>query len=382
MNFQVGDFAVLLVGPRVSRLQPFLSSRGIRCGAQPQGRAALATLQSTPCHLVLFELELEDMLGAEFLELSRRDRLASSYILLEDVMKSGMIVSLLSRGIDGFVPVPPPDEDTLLNAISRQLLLLWAAPLAASGPPKAAEPSSEALDRVKRDLALEKRKVTELVKEIASLREEAAAARTQNAKQLSTSSPSRPDKTAVPHKPAPPAAVETKKPSKTLLDDEEGTVRIPSAGVLGLRSARDTAAAQTVPLELQRTKETRRPPATLDVPLVNVTDPDEEATAFVPYVVDQPPAVVNDQKTAPRGLAVPASVRDDFADPPPTSPSYAAAARPAALDDDDSASLFLDPDLDLGDDDLGLDLDDDEESFDDRTETKRRDEDLFLIEED
>jgi len=119
-----GGFRLVLVGPKVSRLLPFLQSRGFPAEAFARGGEAQARLRGAPCHLLIVELELGDMLGIELGRAARQDRQAGAVMLMDDPAKSGMIVAALSRGLETFVPIPP-DEAAFLERIELLLLAQW-----------------------------------------------------------------------------------------------------------------------------------------------------------------------------------------------------------------------------------------------------------------
>lgn len=189
------QFRILLAGPRVSRLLPFFTARGYVAEAAVRGTEALALLQQAPRHVVLVELDLDDMLCGDLLIQARQQNLAGSMILLEDPAKTGLIVSTLVRGVDGYVATPP-DEAYLFRVIERQLLAQWAL---AQGTQDARD--AEEKQRLERQLLQERAKVTELVKELGALRTEVSSLKKQHKQRL----PGEPGLT----KPAP-AAVKAK----------------------------------------------------------------------------------------------------------------------------------------------------------------------------
>lgn len=160
------QFRLLLAGPRVSRLLPFFSARGYVADACVRGSEALAILQQSPRHILLVELDLEDMLCGDLLIRTRQGNLAGAVLLLEDPAKTGLIVSTLVRGVDGYVATPP-DEAYLFRVIERQLLAQWAI---AQGAEAARDTEERA--RLERQLQQERLKVTDLVKELGTLRTE------------------------------------------------------------------------------------------------------------------------------------------------------------------------------------------------------------------
>ncbi len=169
------QFRLLLAGPRVARLRPFVVARGYLCDAATDGQTALEFLRDTPRHVLLVELELGDMMLADLLVTVNEENLAGAVILLDDPAKSGLIVSTLTRGIDGYVATPP-DEAFLFRVIERQLLAQWA--MAQS---EQLQTDTQERARLDKQLNVERAKVTQLVKDLAGLREELAQAQVQAA---------------------------------------------------------------------------------------------------------------------------------------------------------------------------------------------------------
>ncbi|MCC7072784.1 MAG: response regulator transcription factor [Deltaproteobacteria bacterium] len=200
------QFRLLLAGPRVSRLRPFVVARGYLCDAATSGEIALEHLRATPRHVLLVELELGDMLLADLLAVVNEENLAGAVILLEDPMKSGLIVSTLTRGIDGYVATPP-DEAFLFRLIERQLLAQWAIATADT-----LETDTHDKTRLEKQLSIERAKVTQLIKDVAGLREELAQAQVQAAAAVAAADRAAEART----EPKRPAAV----PAPPFVDDE------------------------------------------------------------------------------------------------------------------------------------------------------------------
>lgn len=167
------QFRLLLAGPRVARLHPFVVQRGYVCDACTDGETALEHMRAAPRHVLLVELELGDMMLADLLEVVREENLAGAVLLLDDPAKSGLIVSTLTRGIDGYIATPP-DEAFLFRVVERQLLAQWA--LAQAGQMQA---DVQDKARLEKQLSVERAKVTQLVKDLAGLRDELAQAQVQ-----------------------------------------------------------------------------------------------------------------------------------------------------------------------------------------------------------
>lgn len=167
------QFRLLLAGPRVSRLQPFMTARGYLCDAAASGEVALEHLRATPRHVLLVELELGDMLLPDLLATVNEENLAGAVVLLEDPAKAGLIVSTLVRGIDAYVATPP-NEEFLFRVVERQLLAQWAMAQA-----ETLQVDGQERARLDKQLHVERAKVTQLIKDLAGLREELAQAQVQ-----------------------------------------------------------------------------------------------------------------------------------------------------------------------------------------------------------
>ncbi len=300
------QFRLLLAGPKVSRLLPFFTARGYVADAAVSGEEALEHMRMAPRHVLLVELELEDMIVAELLEHVREENLAGAVILLEDPAKSGLIVATLLRGVDGYVATPP-DEQYLFRLIERQLLAQWA--LAQEGQTQSDQRDKQRLEKT---LQLERAKVTELVKEIASLREELHRARAR----------------------AEPLVPSAHREIEEVLDDESGTFDpdLPADGDFSEQATQfrpqipgfDDAAAEE--LAMQKTSPARQP-------------------------------AMMDDKTSPKGFN---PLDAPFADMPHTRPMPAQGPEPAVskpkqdapVDDASESDLFLDLDEDTSELDL------------------------------
>lgn len=183
----------MLAGPKVSRLLPFLQQRGFVGDAFASGKQALEHLRRSPCHVLCIEIELGDMMGVDLARTGKQEGIVGATLLLEDPIKSGMVISALARGIEAFVPVPP-DETLLMERLESLLLAQWG--LAVTGQQQqltaevtrlqgaldleqeqgrlAAEHLESFRKTASRDLTDERKKVQELVREIASLRDQLA----------------------------------------------------------------------------------------------------------------------------------------------------------------------------------------------------------------
>ncbi|MDP2341314.1 MAG: hypothetical protein Q8O67_10165 [Deltaproteobacteria bacterium] len=172
---------------------PFLQQRGFVGDAYASGKQALDAIRRAPCHVLCIELELGDMMGVDLARTGKQEGIVGATLLLEDPIKSGMVISALARGIEAFVPVPP-DEAMLMERLEALLLAQWGLAVTAqqqqltdeiarlrAGLQTAEASASDAEERLAdltrsstRELADERRKLKELIGEIASLRDQLA----------------------------------------------------------------------------------------------------------------------------------------------------------------------------------------------------------------
>ncbi len=124
MRIHPGGFRVVLAGPKVARMLPFLEARGFVGEAFAKGGDALNRLRQAPCHLLLLELECGDLMGIDLARGVKQEGIAGATLLVDDPMKSGMIISALARGVDNFVATPP-DEVIFFARIEGMLLAQW-----------------------------------------------------------------------------------------------------------------------------------------------------------------------------------------------------------------------------------------------------------------
>ncbi len=115
---------MVLAGPKVARLLPFLQAKGFNAEAFVKGGDTMVRLRAAPCHLLLFELECDDMMGVDLARAAKIERLAGAALLVDDPMKSGMIIAALSRGVDSYVALPP-DETVFFERVEGLLLAQW-----------------------------------------------------------------------------------------------------------------------------------------------------------------------------------------------------------------------------------------------------------------
>jgi hypothetical protein len=143
--------------------------------------------------VLCLELELGDMMGVDLARTGKQEGIVGATLLLEDPIKSGMVISALARGIEAFVPVPP-DETFLMERLEALLLAQWGMAMssqqqaltdevtrvrallaqAEANAADAAERLNEVSKTSARELGDERRKVKDLIGEIASLRDQLA----------------------------------------------------------------------------------------------------------------------------------------------------------------------------------------------------------------
>ncbi|MDP2344667.1 MAG: hypothetical protein Q8O67_27205 [Deltaproteobacteria bacterium] len=112
---------VLLVGPRVVHLRSFFEKRRYPVVAAGKGVEGMAQLDTSPCDIVVLELNLGDLTATEFLMAARQGHPRSTFLLLDESTKAGQIVKALQAGLDGYLATPP-DEERLFYEVERHLL--------------------------------------------------------------------------------------------------------------------------------------------------------------------------------------------------------------------------------------------------------------------
>ena len=112
---------ILLVGPQVSRLGPFVEERGYMAVCREGGNDALSFLEAQECDLIVLELELGDLVAREFMKEARRHR-----------------PELCLPGRDGLVSRAGAEQEGAGRSMSRGAMadhqLHRPRPAAASGP--------------------------------------------------------------------------------------------------------------------------------------------------------------------------------------------------------------------------------------------------------
>ncbi len=117
--FDPSKCRVLLVGKLLTRLAPFLQSKGYaRVDHEESGSKAVELLAGASYHLVLLELNLRDIELRDFFMAARGKQRDASFILMAPPTEAEMVVSALVLGADAYVPLPP-DEDELFQVLER-----------------------------------------------------------------------------------------------------------------------------------------------------------------------------------------------------------------------------------------------------------------------
>ena len=111
-------FEVLLVGPRARPLEALVAARRLHARCLAGGAEALETLEQSPAHVVIVDLDLDDIEARDFLLRARAVRPDAGYVLLGDPAKAHLIVSTLVHGSDAYVP-SAPEERYLLEVVLR-----------------------------------------------------------------------------------------------------------------------------------------------------------------------------------------------------------------------------------------------------------------------
>ncbi len=183
----------MLAGPKVARLLPYLQEKGFIAEAFQKGSEALNRMRQAPCHLLLLELECGDTMGIDLARGARQEGICGATLLVDDPMKSGMIISALARGVDAYVAIPP-DETIFFSRIETMLLAQWglvvtqqqgqltaeierlqkAVADADAGKVAGERRFKERSAELEKQLAAEKKKVADLEREASVLRDQLA----------------------------------------------------------------------------------------------------------------------------------------------------------------------------------------------------------------
>lgn len=107
---------VLLVGPRVAHMKPHFESRGYVCDAFQTGGEAMLALVAKARDLVVFETQLGDQSGEEFIERARASEPHAAYMLLDDISRAGLIAKTMQKGVHRYLPTPP-NESLLFSEV-------------------------------------------------------------------------------------------------------------------------------------------------------------------------------------------------------------------------------------------------------------------------
>lgn len=308
MRIHPGGFRLVLAGPKVSRLLPFLEQRGFVGDAYASGAQALAHLRRSPCHVLIIELELGDMMGVDLARTGKTEGTVGATLLMEDPIKSGMVVSALARGIEAFVPVPP-DETMFIDKLETLLLAQWGIAVTAqqqqlteelarvrglvdAAQEEAAEAKAALEERrrtASRELSEERKKVQELVREIASLRDQLTTMHLVTGAKTGISDEGRPTRSS-------------EGPGTSEFDDFENIATV--AVDVPARAAPDAVTLQT--------RSPGSAPPSMQTPSIDDFDFENEATpaggAAAPVVPAGQRFGSNDEDTAPGGHALPSQL--------------------------------------------------------------------------
>ncbi len=309
MRIHPGGFLLVLAGFKVSRLLPFLQQRGFVGDAYASGAQALAHLRRSPCHVLIIELELGDMMGVDLARTGKTDGIVGATLLMEDPIKSGMIISALARGIEAFVPTPP-DETMFIDKLETLLLAQWGIAVTAQqqqltdelnrvrGLVEAAQAEAReataALDEKRksasRELSEERKKVQELVREIASLRDQLTTMHLVTGAKTGASDEGRPTRSS-------------EGPGSTDFDDDFENVATVAVDI----------PARAPEAVTRQTRAAAGPPPSMQKPSIDDFDFENEATpaggaAAVPVVPAGQRFASNDEDTAPGGHQLPSQL--------------------------------------------------------------------------
>ena len=125
MQIEPSRHHILLVGPLVHRMAPHVESCGYQVAARAKGSDALLLMKAKAFHVLLFELNLDDIEIRTFIKEAKEIQPDCAYLLLDDPAKTGMIVSALVHGVDAYISTPP-DEQVLYGQIARHALAALA----------------------------------------------------------------------------------------------------------------------------------------------------------------------------------------------------------------------------------------------------------------
>jgi ActR/RegA family two-component response regulator len=186
MEINPSQYDLLLVGPLVHRMQTIIESRGYRVTARPKGSDGLMAIRSSTFHVILLELNVDDIETRDFLVAAKDEQPNAAYLLLDDPAKTGMIVSSMVQGVDAYLATPP-DEANLFEAIARHALAAAARGGGSSELDQLRDThdaSSKQIDMLQRSMEEMQRQNQELDEEKAKLKFELTEARLETSKKL------------------------------------------------------------------------------------------------------------------------------------------------------------------------------------------------------
>ncbi len=120
-NVDPTQHRVLLVGPRVVPLKSFFEKRRYPVVAADSGVEGMAQLDTSPCDIVVLELNLGDLTASEFLMAARQGNPKTTFLLIDESSKAAHIVKAMQAGVDGYLATPPDDE-RLFYEVERHLM--------------------------------------------------------------------------------------------------------------------------------------------------------------------------------------------------------------------------------------------------------------------
>jgi DNA-binding NarL/FixJ family response regulator len=177
-----GGFRLLLVGPKSQHeLTQTLTERRFMFEVAFDGEQALKKLREMPVHLLITDREPGKILGVELAKTALDEQRTSAALMLDDPLASREIIGSWVRGVfDGFLSTRM-DPDVTVRLIELSLLAQWAMAQSAQAQNQTAmideARAAEQKERGEkhqavRALQVEQKKVRELVKEIAMVREQ------------------------------------------------------------------------------------------------------------------------------------------------------------------------------------------------------------------
>jgi DNA-binding response OmpR family regulator len=173
---------LLLVGKLMGRFAPFLASRGYAAESTESGAEAVGWLGEKSYHLILHELNLKDMELREFYQEALPKQSDAAYLVLAPPVEAESVISCLVLGADGYIPLPP-DEDELFRVLERHGL---AALQRKSAAPDAQPGEGTKSKLLQAQLESVKDKAKYLLEQVAALEHDKSALETRAAEAEAT----------------------------------------------------------------------------------------------------------------------------------------------------------------------------------------------------